>query len=111
VARVFARRRRREVPLTEDLAARLQAPAGLSREDLAARHAWVDSRRRQLLAVAKSEPERRFLEARLRGAPLAKQAAALGAGDLPEAEQRALINRVWERLRLRLVRSGGTSGA
>jgi DNA-directed RNA polymerase specialized sigma24 family protein len=102
---IRAMARLREVPLTEDLERVLQAPVGTSSDDLAARDAWIETHRRRILAVAKTEPERRFLEARLRGASLAEQASALGAQDLPEAEQRALVNRMWERLRLRLRRS------
>jgi two-component system, LuxR family, response regulator FixJ len=105
--RALRRRRRREVALTENLERALEAPAGLSAEELADRRAWIASHRRQLLAVAKTGPEQRFLEARLHGAPVNEQAAALGGGELREPEQRALVNRVWERLRLRLVRSMG----
>jgi DNA-directed RNA polymerase specialized sigma24 family protein len=95
--------RRREVPLTGALERVLETPT--ESRDLAERSMWIERHRRLVLAAARTEAERRLLEARLRGAPAAEQADALGAADLPENQQRALVNRVWQRLRRRLLRS------
>ncbi|HSC07940.1 MAG TPA: sigma factor [Steroidobacteraceae bacterium] len=108
--RAIARRRQHEVPLTDELARGLQAPPSICSDELAERRAWLDRHRRRFLAMAKTAQERRFLEVRLRGAPFDEQAVLLGAAHLPEAEQRALVNRVWQRLRVRLVRSLARSG-
>ncbi len=101
-ARAAGRRRRRELPLTDEFAAALAAsgPTDHSSGD----PVWVDHRRRQILAVARTDCETQFLEARMRGAPVAVQAALLGAAERSEHEQRVLVNSVWHRLRQRFVR-------
>jgi DNA-directed RNA polymerase specialized sigma24 family protein len=104
IERAARRRWRREVPLADEIARGLQSPVRRP-DELAEAREWIVSHYRQLMATAKTAPERQFLAARVRWAPIADQAAALAAGHLPEAEQRALINRIWERLRLRLARS------
>jgi len=109
--RPVRRRRPHEVPLTDELSAVLAAPVANTFEDLAERGAWLEQHRRELLAVARTDEERLFLEARLRGAPVAERAAILGGADLPAAEQRTLVNRVWERLMVRLRRARAGKGA
>lgn len=49
--------------------------------------------RQRILAVAKSPTDRAFLEARLDGASVQEQAKAAGAGELPLATARRLVNR------------------
>jgi hypothetical protein len=108
-ARPFDRARRHEIRISDELWAVIGA-SPVTLDDEAEQRGWVQDRRRELLAVAQTDEERQFLEARLRGAPVAERAAILGGADLPPAEQRALVNRVWERLMVRLRRARAVKG-
>lgn len=88
-----------EVPMGVDLTAVL--PGG-AREgtDVDPEH-WVRGHRRALLAAARTDQERAFLAARLDGASLEIQVAALGLVDTPRAQVRIETNRVWDLIRRR----------
>jgi hypothetical protein len=66
---------------------------------------WLTEHRAALLAVALTDAERAFIEARLADAPRNVQAAALGVAHLPTAQAQAEMNRVWELLGRRARRT------
>jgi hypothetical protein len=98
----------RELPLAEGVVVRADGPALTA--------AWIVEHRALLLAAARSDAERRFIAARLAGAPRDVQADSLGVHYLRTALARKEMNRVWELLgrrarrleRLRTLPAQGT---
>ena len=75
-----------------------------SASDPAVSYRWRDLR--AVWRAASTDRERAFLHARLRGERRVQRLAdLLGVSARPRAEQRAEVNRVWTRLKLRIRRS------
>jgi hypothetical protein len=75
--------------------ARLQRAGPLEDEgDLT--EAWIAEHRAMLLAAARTDSERAFVEARLAGAPRDVQAVVLGIAHVPQLEAREEMNRMWQ---------------
>ena len=97
--RRIRRRLLHEISVGDDLPDR-------SASDPAVSYRWRDLR--AVWRAAHTDTERAFLRARLRGERRVQGLAdLLGVSGRPRAEQRAEVNRVWTRLKLRIRRSLG----
>jgi len=90
------RRLAHETPVGVDLAS---IAAGITGPEVEQeRTQWIQEHRQEFLAVAKTSRELAFLQARLDGAELLTQAAALGLAQMTPQEQRQQVGRIWDLL-------------
>jgi DNA-directed RNA polymerase specialized sigma24 family protein len=98
------RRRARELPFGLDLENLMSSPVLAHERDENERASLMHARA-ILAGEVRTDQERRFLQARLNGAPIATQAAVLAGRHLPAEQQRRLVHHSWNRLYQRLKRS------